>query len=59
MFLFYLFLPSSKHGTKKGKHCILKILDFFLKIVVIKDSVEKGDSMTVFVLHNCFEITDA
>ena len=47
--------------NKKGKHCILKIFVFvfvfFFRFFVIKDGTKKGDLLTVFDLHNGFEIT--
>ena len=51
VFISFLF----KTLNKKGKHCILKIFGIFF----IKDSAERVDSMTFFVLHNGFEIIDA
>ena len=44
---------------QKSKHCILKIFGHFcLNIFVIKNSADKGDSLTVFRVHNDFEIKD-
>ena len=57
MFVFCLFLSFSIHGTERQALHTKNIRLFFFLIFVIKDSAKKGDLMTVFGLHNGFEIT--
>ena len=54
------FFRFSKKGTIKANIAYWKYLSFFFSffflISVIKHSTEKDESLTVFVLHNGFEM---
>ena len=57
--MFFPFFFHFQNTEQKRQTLPIIKFDNFLKFFVITDSAEKGDSLTVFVLQNGFEITDA